>query len=123
MKISKLISFYHGVSYLLLLGVIHAALTPVFYNFFTPDGMWFFGTGLTLVFLSLMNIAASKLLNIWFLKLTLFANIVGTLFSIMISIILNEAQAYISLVFHLIVLFACVTVIKNLKYETNKQNI
>lgn len=108
----KVIKFYRASSYLLMLGVIHAALTPVFYKFFSPDGMWFFGTGLTLVFLSLLNIAAGKLLNQWLLKTTLLANLIGTIFSILITFVLKgEPQAFIGLLFHTIVLTGNILVI------------
>jgi len=122
MNTSKTVSFYRVVSYLLLLGLVHSALTPVFYDFFTPDGMWFFGTGLGLVFLSFLNIAASRLLNLWLLKFTLFANIVGTIFSILASVVLNEIQGYIGFVFHLIVLFACAVVINKTKSNYEEVN-
>lgn len=100
---SKTVKLYRGSSYLLMLGVIHSALTPLFYKFLSPDGMWFFGTGLTLVFLCLLNIAASKLLDKWLLKTTLAANFIGTSFSILIVIVLHEPQAFIGLLFHIIV--------------------
>ncbi len=77
MKPSKKISIYQKVSYLLMLGIGHSALTPVFYKSFSQDAMWFFGTGLSLVFLGLLNIAASKLLNRWLLSMTLLANVIG----------------------------------------------
>jgi hypothetical protein len=112
MELTKTISFYRKSSYLLMLGFIHSALTPVFYKFLTPDGMGFFGTGLSLVFLAFLNIAASKLLNLWLLKLTLAANIIGTLFSLLIVYVLKEPQAYIGLFFHAIVLLACIYVLK-----------
>jgi hypothetical protein len=106
MKNDKLISFYRIAAYLLLLGVIHAALTPLFFNFFTIEAMWFFGTGLALVFLCLLNIAASKLLVPWLLNMTVVANLIGTIHSFLILILLKQPQAYIGLAFFVIVLFA-----------------
>lgn len=108
MKNSKAISFYRIASYLLMLGVIHSALTPVFYKSFSPDALWFFGTGLSLVFLSLLNIAASKILVPWLLTMTLVANIIGTVYAVLMVVILKNApQAYVGFLFFMIVLIAC----------------
>jgi len=115
MNQSRTIRTYRFVSYLLLLGVIHAALTPLFYAFLSPNGMWFFGTGLTLIFLCMLNIAASRLLNLWLLRFTLTANIIGTVFSAVLAYVLGEPQAYIGLLFHLIVLTACILTINQQK--------
>lgn len=117
MQNSKITNFYRKSSYLLMLGLIHAALTPLFYKTLSVDSLWFFGTGLCLVFLSLLNIAASKLLNIWLLNLTLIANIAGTLFSATIVFVLKEPQAYIGLIFHSIVLTACYLTLKSMNND------
>lgn len=109
-----MIRFYRLSSYLLMLGVIHAALTPMFYKFLSPNGLWFFGTGLALVFLAMLNIAASRLLNSWLLKLALTANIIGTSFSALTTYVLRQPQAYIGLLFHLTVLLASIMVIAKL---------
>jgi len=79
--------------------------------------MWFFGTGISLVFLAVLNIAASKLLNPWLLKLTLSANIIGSIFSLLITYVLKEPQAYIGLLFHIIVLVACIVVLKQISNQ------
>lgn len=107
MKTNKLISTYRITSYLLMLGVIHSAMTPIFYKSLSLDALWFFGTGLSLVFLSILNIAASRLLVPWLLTLTLIANIIGTIHSFAITIVLKEFQAFIGTLFFLIVLIAC----------------
>ncbi len=117
MNTKNYITFYRVASYLLMLGVIHSALTPVFYDFFSLNGMWFFGTGLCLVFLGFLNIAASRLLDLWLLRFTLFANLIGTTFSILILFVLNKAQAYVGLVFNLVVLIAGFMVLRIIKNE------
>lgn len=114
MQNNKIIKLYKASSYLLMLGVIHAALTPLFYDFLSPNGMWFFGAGLALVFLSLLNIAASQLLNMWLLKLAFIANIIGTIYALLIVFVLQQPQAYIGLLFHLIVLTSSIFVIRYL---------
>ena len=109
MKTSKTIRVYRIASYLLMLGVIHSALTPVFYKtFMSVEAMWFFGTGLSLVFLGMLNIASGKILNIWMLKFTIAGNVAGTTFSLLLWLVLPEPQAIVGFVFHLIVLLASV---------------
>ena len=46
---------------LLLLGIGHTLMTPVFYPEFTEEFLWFAGTGLGLLYLALLNIAALML--------------------------------------------------------------
>lgn len=124
MKKSKILKLYQISSYLLMLGVIHSALTPVFYKSFSVDALWFFGTGLSLVFLSMLNIAASRILEKWVLKMTLIANIIGSLFSASLLFLLtDEPQAYLGLAFHLIVLFACMGVLRKHVLIKNKEII
>ena len=116
MKTSKTIKFYRITSYLLMLGVIHSALTPVFYKpFFSIEALWFLGTGLSLVFLSMLNIASSRILDKWNLKLTIIGNIIGTIFSFLILLLIPKPQAIIGLLFHLIVLIASIAALKYLK--------
>jgi hypothetical protein len=103
----KTVAFYRKSSYLLMLGVVHAALTPVFYKSLTVDSLWFFGTGMSLIFLSLLNIAASKILDPWLLRVALAATLMGTAYSIALTYVLKEPQAYLGLLFHLTVLISC----------------
>lgn len=116
MKTSKTIRFYQISSYLLMLGVIHSALTPVFYkSFLSVDALWFFGTGLSLIFLGMLNIASSRILNEWLIKFTIVGNLIGTTFSILITWVMPEPQALIGVVFHLTVLIASFAVLKHVK--------
>jgi len=89
--------YYRIASYLLLIGLVHTALTPLFYPGFTLEALWFAGTGLALVFLALLNITAERLMLRWVLDLCLAADIIGTLFGILIVMLLPEIQAYLSL--------------------------
>ncbi len=41
---------------LCLLATIHSGLTPVLYEAWTPDAVWFLGTGLGLLLLGILNI-------------------------------------------------------------------
>lgn len=52
----------HKISSLLLvaLGVVHTALTPVFYENFSHNALWFAGSGLAMIFVGLLNITLSR---------------------------------------------------------------
>lgn len=39
-----------------LIGLIHSALTPLFYRHWTPNAVWFLGTGLGVLLLALVNL-------------------------------------------------------------------
>ena len=119
MKKNKTITFYKISAYLLMLGVIHSAMTPIFYNSLCLDAIWFFGTGLALINLSLLNIAASRLLVPWLLTVTFIANIIGAIHSLTILLILKEFQAYIGFIFFIIVLLANGMVLRQIKTNDN----
>ena len=38
------------------LGVVHCALTPAIYRAFSLSALWFFGTGLALIFVGMLNV-------------------------------------------------------------------
>ena len=109
--------FYRISAYLLLIGVIHTALTPVFYPEFSPAALWFAGTGLALVFLSLLNIAAERVCEPWILNMSIVANLLGCIYSILIVIALPEFQAYVSLLIFLAVTIGSIVMRMNLESE------
>jgi hypothetical protein len=89
--------FYRISAYLLMIGVIHTALTPLFYARFSPDALWFAGTGLGLVYQSLLNIVAERSRANWMLKICVAANLAGLIYGVLIVFALPEIQAFISL--------------------------
>ncbi len=89
--------FYKISAYLLLIGVVHTALTPLFYDQFSPEALWFAGTGLALVYLSLLNIMAERSRADWMLKICVAANLAGLIYGVLIVFALPEIQAFISL--------------------------
>jgi len=91
-------TFYRITAYLLFIGVIHTALTPLFYPSMSPDALWFAGTGLALVFLGLLNIAAARSRGKGILNMAVAANLVGSIWSLLVVIALAEIQAWISMV-------------------------
>lgn len=52
----------HKISSALLaaLGVVHTALTPVFYGRFTLGALWFAGSGLAMIFVGLLNLTLRR---------------------------------------------------------------
>lgn len=42
------------------LGVVHCAFTPIAYRSFTLSAVWFFGTGLALIFAGMLNVLRLK---------------------------------------------------------------
>lgn len=90
---------YKIVSYtLILLGVLHSSLTPIFYKTFNADALWFFGTGLTFIFMGLYNLASIKVKILSISRISVILNFIGTVFTIAIAYILKEPQAYLAMV-------------------------
>lgn len=52
----------HKISSVLLsaLGVVHTALTPVFYGKFSLNALWFAGSGLAMIFAGLLNLTLAR---------------------------------------------------------------
>ena len=52
----------HKISSALLtaLGVVHTALTPVFYGRFSQGALWFAGSGLAIIFVGLLNLTLGR---------------------------------------------------------------
>jgi hypothetical protein len=92
---------------LLLLGVVHTVLTPVFYSQFSEGALWFAGTGLGLVFLALLNLAVLLSPTHAGLNLCLVADLAGLLYGILIVVGLRgpepQPHAYIALAAYLAV--------------------
>ena len=90
---------YKIASYLLiLLGVIHSGFTPIFYKTFNADALWFFGTGLTYIFMGLYNLASIKVKINSISRIAVILNFVGTIFTMAITYIIREPQAYLALI-------------------------
>lgn len=94
-----MLTFYKIVSYLVVItGAIHTIMTPVFYSTFSIDTVWFAGTGLSLVFLGLLNLSAINAGISTIFTICIAANIICTIYSIIIVIALREPQSYGALV-------------------------
>ncbi|MBN2388235.1 MAG: hypothetical protein JXB85_14555 [Anaerolineales bacterium] len=89
----------HKVSaYVLIgLGLLHTLLTSLFSPGFNTDALWFAGTGLGILFLGLFNLAAVRAPVRTTLDLCLAANLIGTVYGIMVVVILPAPQAFLAL--------------------------
>ena len=89
---------------LLLLGVAHIILTPMFYEQFDIASLWFAETGLGFVFLGFVNLGRLRSEHECPENFSLFCNLLGLVYTILIVTKLSEPQAYISLVVILVLL-------------------
>ncbi len=98
----------------LILGIVHATLTPVFYHKFTLDACWFAGSGAMLILIALFNILLMKDNNNFGLlrKFTQLANAFGLIFTGTLTMLMSDFQVYISLVAILVVFIFSVLPIK-----------
>jgi len=83
---------------LILLGVIHSTFTLFLYESLSANALWFFGTGLSYVFMGLYNLAALKVKIAAISNIAVILNFIGTIFTIAITYILNEPQAYLAMI-------------------------
>ncbi|HMB24097.1 MAG TPA: hypothetical protein VKP08_14740 [Anaerolineales bacterium] len=88
------------------LGILHTVLTPLFYSSLTEDALWFAGTGLGLLFLGLFNLAMLRAPAAH--ELCLAANILGSVFGILIVVVMPAPQALLALLAFLGVTVGCV---------------
>ncbi len=105
--------FYRITAYLLSLGVIHTALTPLFYDRFSPDALWFAGTGLALVFLGLLNLVAERIWQAWAINICIAANVAGCIYGILVAIALPEIQAYVAAIIFIAIVIASILARQN----------
>jgi hypothetical protein len=81
------------------LGVIHTALTPVFYGRFSLGALWFAGSGLTMIFLGFLNIilqrdaGKDRVVRM----LCYISNLVTVVFGVLIVFVDNEPQVLFGL--------------------------
>ncbi len=82
---------------LTLLGFTQLLLTPLFHDAFTQEAIWFFGSGLALVFLGFLNIARRASQHKSILVMAAIANTLGVLFTMGIVAVYTVPQAVIAL--------------------------
>jgi len=82
----------------LLLGVAHTSLTVHFYRSFSLDALWFAGTGLAFILAAVMNLVRRSSDSRLAAVTSFLANLVLTLYAILIVLKLPAPQAYAALV-------------------------
>ncbi|HKL37828.1 MAG TPA: hypothetical protein VJ876_02970 [Bacteroidales bacterium] len=89
---------YKIAAYLLvLLGIVHIALTPLFFKQFGLDVLWFAGTGLALVFLGNLNLIVMLSRRSGFHIMAITSNIMAMLLMTLLLSMNPSLQAWIGL--------------------------
>jgi hypothetical protein len=81
--------FYKTASLSLLFGIIHSALTPVFYKEMNAEWFWFFATGFTLIFSGLMNFFAIYGNRKWMYNICIVSNIIMLIWVISLTLVMK----------------------------------
>lgn len=90
-------TMYAICMYLLVaLGTGHTLLTPIFYSRYSAEALWFAGTGLSLIFLGLLNIITERVSDRSLGKLCIGANLIGAVFISLVTITVPEFQAVLA---------------------------
>lgn len=87
-------------TYLLIaLGVVHAALTPVFYGRLSPGAMWFAGSGLAMIFVGFLNVAFGRVVgrDTVVRALCYASNLLTLVFGVLIVVVDSEPQVLFGL--------------------------
>ena len=87
---------------LVLLGIVHIALSPVFFRRFGLDVLWFAGTGMGLVFLGNLNLLVLIAQRSGFYMMAITSNIMGLLLMVLILLMNPAPQAWVGVVLLLI---------------------
>lgn len=103
MKFYKIISVA-----VLFLGILHCVLTPMFYNSFNIDAVWFIGAGLAFVLTGAINFANVINSNREIIILSRLSNLAGFIYSFVIMILLPEPQAVFAFVLMILLLLSSV---------------
>ena len=94
---------------LVLLGIVHIALSPVFFRRFGLDVLWFAGTGMGLVFLGNLNLLVLIAKRSGFYMMAVTSNIMGLLLMVVILLMNPAPQAWVGVVLLLILTVASFT--------------
>lgn len=101
---------------LILLGIIHSVFTLFLYESLSADALWFFGTGLSYIFMGLYNLAALKVKTATISNMVVVLNFIGTIFTIAITYILKEPQTYVAMILVIFIfIFSVMSAIGSIK--------
>lgn len=91
---------------LVVMGIVHIALTPMFFRQFGLDVLWFAGTGLALIFLGNINLMVLISRRSGFYMMAITSNIMALLLVVVILSMNPSIQAYISFILVLLLTLA-----------------
>ena len=92
---------------LIVLGMIHCVMVTVNFSSLASEAIFSMGTGIGVMFLGLLNYAASKLLAPILFSMAIIANIVQVIYSISSLLVFNDMPSYIGfLIFSLVLIFS-----------------
>ena len=106
---------------LVVLGVIHTSLTPMFYDEFSAEPMWFAGAGLAMSLIGILNVALSRSVGDDRLVSTLCrtANLIFALFGLAIVRAVPQPQAYLGLVLILTMTVTSFLIVRAKDFSSN----
>jgi hypothetical protein len=93
---------------LVVMGIVHIALTPMFFRQFGLDVLWFAGTGLALIFLGNINLMVLISRRSGFYMMAITSNIMALLLVVVILSMNPSIQAYISFILVLLLTLSAV---------------
>ena len=79
----------------ILLGVVHSALTPSAYPGLTPETLWFAGTGLMLIALGALNAQVRATADRKGAAAAAIVNVLALLLALLASYVIREPQAFL----------------------------
>jgi hypothetical protein len=85
---------------LVVLGVVHTALTPTFYGRLSPGALWFAGAGLAMIFVGFLNIIFARTAGHDRMPriLCYIANLITAAFGVLIVLVDNEPQVIFGMI-------------------------
>ena len=83
--------------FLIILSIIHIAFTPMIYNGFNLSSLWFAGSGLSFLFLGIINILRAETTKMFFKLLCFICNILALVFCALLVLKLSQPQTFICL--------------------------
>lgn len=93
---------------LVVMGIVHIALTPMFFRQFGLDVLWFAGTGLALIFLGNINLMVLISRRSGFYMMAITSDIMALLLVVVILSMNPSIQAYISFILVLLLTLSAV---------------
>ncbi len=111
---------------LVVMGIVHIALTPIFFRQFGLDVLWFAGTGLALIFLGNINLMVLISRRSGFYMMAITSNIMALLLVVVILSMNPSIQAYISFILVLLLTLAAaneyIGIIKKMLRQNTGEN-